>query len=127
MITEDYISFETAKLLKEKGFDERIDACYAVFCEYEDDIRVLNLNPRRNAQTLKDGRYPFVTQQLVLKWLREIHHLFISIDWYSDGCEASIYNTETMSWEIRMLGSNCKYSYEETIEAAIKYTLENLI
>ena len=23
MITEDYVSFETAKLLKEKGFDEK--------------------------------------------------------------------------------------------------------
>ena len=28
MITEDYVSFETAKLLKEKGFDEDIDLWY---------------------------------------------------------------------------------------------------
>jgi len=31
MITEDYVSFETAKLLKEKGFDEE---CYR-FWQYD--------------------------------------------------------------------------------------------
>lgn len=29
MITEDYISFEVAKLLKEKGFDAECDYLYA--------------------------------------------------------------------------------------------------
>jgi hypothetical protein len=28
MITEDYVSFETAKLLKEKGFNERCNRVY---------------------------------------------------------------------------------------------------
>ena len=28
MITEDYVSFETAKLLKEKGFDEPTTGTY---------------------------------------------------------------------------------------------------
>ena len=28
MITEDYISFEVAKILKEKGFDERCSGFY---------------------------------------------------------------------------------------------------
>ena len=28
-ITEDYVSFETAKLLKEKGFNEKCKYCYA--------------------------------------------------------------------------------------------------
>lgn len=28
MITEDYVSFETAKLLKEKGFDEKCQKVY---------------------------------------------------------------------------------------------------
>ena len=30
MITEDYVSFETAKLLKEKGFDEYCKSVYHV-------------------------------------------------------------------------------------------------
>ena len=31
-LTEDYVSFETAKLLKEKGFDE---PCFAYYSELE--------------------------------------------------------------------------------------------
>ena len=30
MIKEDYVSFEVAKLLKEKGFDEKVDTYYLV-------------------------------------------------------------------------------------------------
>lgn len=38
MITEDYVSFETAKLLKEKGFDEgrRLEREDSVECEVTD-------------------------------------------------------------------------------------------
>lgn len=47
MITEDYVSFETAKLLKEKGFDE---SCRAVYEE-----KVLRINTPH--QKLEDGLY----------------------------------------------------------------------
>ena len=36
MITEDYVSFETAKLLKEKGFNE---SCYTYYDDIDDSIR----------------------------------------------------------------------------------------
>ena len=65
MITEDYVSFETAKLLKEKGFEERIRSWYdnnGVF--HEEGCRMSNsdcLPPTVMAPTL----------QMVMKWLRE--------------------------------------------------------
>ena len=43
MITEDYVSFETAKLLKEKGFDKNTPCKYAgkggITEEWYDDYR----------------------------------------------------------------------------------------
>lgn len=131
-ITEDYINFETAKLLKEKGFAERVDACYAVLCESEKDIRVLNLSQRKNAQTLKDGRYPFVTQQFVLKWLREKYMIDIEVIVH--------YLSRLKPNDIRYYSGHIKKGNESVIhivygkntveevqEEGIKYCLENLI
>ena len=139
MITEDYISLEVAKLLKEKGFAERVDACYAVFCENEKDIRVLHLDPRRNAQSLKDGCYPFVTQNIVLKWLREnymidieviVHYLSHlkpkDIRYYTghikkgnDSVIHIVYGKDTTE--------EVQEEIKEVQEEEIKYCLENLI
>ena len=35
MVTEDYVSFETAKLLKEKGFDEK---CFQYWHEEDNEL-----------------------------------------------------------------------------------------
>ena len=101
MITEDYVSFETAKLLKEKGFDERVLTFY-----FPGDIQ----RP---------------TLQMAMKWLREVYGLFIRItedmtgnvfEWSvyqkNYGCKASTYVED---------------SYEKACEAAIKFCLENLV
>ena len=70
MITEDYVSFETAKLLKEKGFDEDISFWYnengsEIFFQQKYDI-MYNWRVR---QGLKIYQCP--TIQMSMKWLRE--------------------------------------------------------
>ena len=132
-ITEDYVSYEVAKLLKEKGFDERCEYCYAYFDD--NDIRVFELRPNKNAQNLAENRYPYVTHQMAMKWLREVHNKHcdigydIDLNWFFqiidlketveyDYLETKYYHTENES------GFN---SYEDAIEAALKYVLENLI
>lgn len=106
MITEDYVSFETAKLLKEKGFDEECQQYYG------------------------DYKYPCPTLQLVMKWLREVHSYNIEID------TLGMMELNNLSWRsavIYLVNENecyCEHgfdSYEEACEAAIRYTLENLI
>ena len=75
MITEDYVSFEVAKLLKEKGFNE---ATYGTYSS-EGDLSLTNPNINWNEKDL-----PFIaapTLQMTMKWLREVHHIFISIDY----------------------------------------------
>lgn len=109
MITEDYVSLETAKLLKEKGFD--IDECE------------VHYDPLDNTQ------YD-ITLQMVMKWLREVHNIHIAFTWCSSyrGNNLFSYHIDKMN-DVAYNGydSNEEHIYEEACEAAIKYCLENLI
>jgi hypothetical protein len=134
IISEDYVSFETAKLLKDKGFNQNCATYYLdgqVWRHYHGEVIP------KGKQT-----YAAPTQAIAMKWLREVHNLFIEIQCY--GCEADEkahfeysyviseyvkFNTgicTTFGLEERNAKSKFP-SYEEACEAAIKYCLENLI
>lgn len=123
MDTEDYVSFETAKLLKEKGFNWNTDK------QFNSDKIVGDYN------ITDRSRYPeryldAPTLQMVMKWLRENYCLYIDIELLSG---------PSFSWYIwfmndpkHMMGCSEDIrhyydAYEEACEAAIKYCLENLI
>lgn len=133
MIQDEYIKFETAKLLKEKGFDEKCGYCYAFFDE--DDIRVLELKHHISGLSLAEERYPYVTQSVAMKWLREAHNKFCDVSFdYELGWYYQIVDLkEIVEYdypEMRIYHHNDEYSfstYEQACEAAIKYCLENLI
>ena len=136
MITEDFVSFETAKLLKEKEFDE---PCYSWYSPYGD------FNERGNKMTNSDCALQTVmapTLQMAMKWLREEHNFFIEIQCY--GCEAdekahfeySYVISEYVKMDEKICtvvgleqrkGKSQFMSYEQACEAAIKYCLEKLI
>ena len=76
IITEDYVSFETAKLLKKKGFDE---ICYL---GYNKNGEYVPTNNRTNSQIIQPD-FCFIccpTLQMAMKWLREVHNIFIAIE-----------------------------------------------
>lgn len=130
MITEDYVSFEIAKLLKEKGFDETCIGFYTP----EKELHFTFLG-ETNSMWLDDS-ISAPTLQMAMKWLREIHHIFIEIDWDARPEPIGSRNKPYFSLIINMnigdfykgkdLPSECT-SYEEACESAIKYCLENLI
>ena len=65
MVTEDYVSFETAKLLKEKGFNDF--TCHSFYYkngDIEEEMRY-------------EGDFGRPTIQMAMKWLREVHNLVI--------------------------------------------------
>ena len=122
-ITEDYVSFEIAKLLKEKGFKEitqgYINADQEIYmCPFQQGV-----------YELSDKQYPYPTLQMAMKWLREVHNIFISIVFCTYPREEKVTWTPDIStFDSVFPESVIEYdSYEEAVEAAIKYCLENLI
>ena len=79
-MTEQLVLFETAKLAKEKGFDEPCNDCYNSFgnllsngwCEYIDDNEVTY---PFGVKSLKEGDILRPTQSLLQKWLRETYNI----------------------------------------------------
>lgn len=126
MITEDYISFETAKLLKEKGFD------YPTLHYYYDKDGDLVFSYNIGA-----GKNEFVapTLQMAIKWLREVHHYYIQVmldSWACGGHMGYYVVIQKTDSDFEMMLQDALdevfyKTYEEACEAAIKYCLENLI
>ena len=127
MITEDYVSFETAKLLKEKGFDGYTHERYGLYVNGEFHRLPIDKGLLINPDI--DEVYTALTHQMAMKWLREVHNIFISIVF----CTYPSLNKVTWTPDITTFDSvfpesAIEYdSYEEAGEAAIKYCLENLI
>jgi hypothetical protein len=103
MVTEDYVSFEIAKLLKEKGFDGK---CYKVWVYYTSSTPMLWAAPsfvegetivdresveaaERTWNTIycnsenKNHGYLAPTLQMAMKWLREAYNIHFSIEPYT--------------------------------------------
>ena len=128
MIEEAYVSFETAKLLKERKFDIK---CNSYFIS---DNEIALISNRRDFNN--HGIYLSApTQQMAMRWLREVWGIVIVTQ--------PVVGEIGLTWEYRIIKFHLgkgygsingtefiKYgfkSYEEAVEAAIKCCLENLI
>ena len=124
MITEDYVSFETAKLLKEKGFDEECCPWYGS----DGNIHKTGCEMRNSDCALDSMMAP--TLQMAMKWLRETHHIFIDIiSRFSRNADNDVcfsYSCKTPADTYELIDGEW-LCYEEAAEAAIKYCLEKLI
>lgn len=120
MITEDYCSFEVAKLLKEKGFKEEVTNYYDSGGNFVKSGYKFNYN----FQTV-DHSAP--THQMAMKWLREEYGISIEISALKRNCWAyTIY--KILNNKVEELYNDGEFkTYEETVETALKYSLENLI
>lgn len=119
MITEDYVSFETAKLLKEKGFDEPCNKCWYIETKDIEDV----YNGKNSDLASEFISAP--TLQMTMKWLREKFNVLIVIDRGENFYAWQLENNTTGKYIGEIVGE-CP-SYEQAAEAAIKYCLENLI
>ncbi len=130
MVTEDYVSFETAKLLKEKGFDESTNCQYPVCGIYIGEVGEYNITDRsRNPESY----IPAPTLQMAMKWLREEKRLNcitdVSFNQNRNG-ETEYYFSvweNKPPYELLRESSQTFTTYEEACESAIRYTIENLI
>ena len=137
MITEDYVSFETAKLLKEKGFDEECSCFYNNIDYGTPGLEVDGQLYYKNS-ALDDEEYAAPTIQMAMKWLRNEYNLHIITLPYAPMDRHSYHPGEADFVYIAQLfkgiipideigRSVIKLTPEEACEAAIKYCLEKLI
>jgi hypothetical protein len=117
---EQLISFETAKLAKEKGFTiyETIDEfgyyhCYSLSEDYS------TFNQGYLDFTGRDAvYYPCPTQGLLQKWLREIHNLNIEI-FLSDTSPYNVYY-----YRVMQIGKYFSLSYTDNVSNTYEEALE---
>ena len=141
---EDFVTFEIAKKLKEKGFREK---CENIYLGGELTSNRFLLNRACTAQvefsynTVNDHIYsegmyvdiidaPTISQ--VLKWLREEKDCHIMIDIYDNGWFYTInnfYRHDTGVFEVKTHLMQClDYdTYEQAAIAGIEYVIDNLI
>lgn len=153
-MTEDYVSFETAKLLKEKGFD---GMCYKVWESHDKGKPNLVAAPwfvegettvNREAVDAAAKQYVYdyslhnkvegylaPTLQTAMKWLRDEKHYYIQVmlDGWAYGSHTGYYVViQKTDSDFEMMLQDAVddvfyKTYEQACETAIKYCLENLI
>ena len=128
MITEDYVSFETAKLLKEKGFD---DEYTNAFYDKNGNLYFIDILSDFYEHPDNDTDITASTLYMTMKWLREVHKLHIAILWDCGayiGKNSFYYHIDRMdNYEDKGYNKIGFDSYEEACKTAIKYCLENLV
>lgn len=132
MIKEDYVSLETARLLKDKGFELVTNRYYNA--QYDEigtvsDTFMMDWNDAKYMKRLgMEGAVAIPTIQMAVKWLRLEHQIFIRPDTdfmcpMSYFAEIFCYGDNLKTQQDVMTG---KYkSPEEALEAAIRHCLEN--
>ena len=122
--------------MKKKGFDEPCLRVYdknGIIC-----IRYSGFDIPHNYTNIP--LYLCPTHQMAMAWLREVHHLYIDVGFGNDYKGEFLYMGDI--YDLTKDAINAKYepiieaddylsdnpkTYEEACEAALKYTLENLI
>ena len=132
MITEDYVSFEIAKLLKEKGFDE--GCSFVVNAISKNVIPVSWPTTNSDIEDEKANLIALPTLQMAMKWLREIRDIYVDISIcvitkntvkYNINVYYKKHKNDSMYMGIHLTKECSKY--EQACEVGIKYSLENLI
>lgn len=127
MIKEVYVSYETAKLLKEKGFSS--DDCHTAYDE--DKVFFWYGDYSKDRKGIVDAP----TQAIAMKWLREVHNLVIEPYRTACGYLYTISSIPYGSTEYDNFdafdgddeGSGQWTTWEKACEDGIRYCLKNLI
>ena len=132
MITEDYVSFEVAKLLKERGFD---DEYTNAFYDKTGNLYFIDLLSDLSQHTENDTDIAVSTLYVAMKWLRDEKHYYIQVmlDGWACGDHSGYYVViQKTDSDFEMMLQDAVdevfyQTYEEACKAGIKYCLENLI
>jgi len=129
---EELITYETAKLAKEKGFKWKFNTLdnyklgqYSYFERHDNKTNVIAIShyeyDTTNCSAWKNG-IAAPTQSLLQRWLREEHNIHINIYWDEEFYSFEFYTSEcgisNMKYE------DLKMSYEKCLEFALLEALK---
>lgn len=118
-LKEELISFETAKLAKEKGFQVDRDNCKSEY--YLPDCTLINpINQGVESVKLYPSEYEAPTQSLLQRWLREIHRVNVF-------CAPNKFDSDIWYWFLGYNGlikSDKTQTYEQALEKGLQEGLK---
>lgn len=140
IINGKYVDYTLASLLKEKGFDEKIETLITP----ENKVYFLDENSVTNLKHIKisnSNTNPYSDDVScpdlwdVMKWLREEHHYYIQVmvdSWACGGYMGYFVVIRKTDSDFKLMLQDVREQVfydtpEEAYEDAIKYCLENLI
>ena len=124
MIEEQFVSFDTAKLLKEAGFDVECDWFYINDGSVDTGIVVRSTSTRDHNMTTGFSSRP--TQALAARWLREVYNVAI-YSLYDDDMEQWFYVVDafTKNPVINGFQSGSEYDdYESAFEDGLREAIK---
>lgn len=135
MIEEQYVSFDTAKMLKEAGFREH---CRCMYFPDKDGSHKICQNIIADYNVTDDEKYEAgdyygygdcylaPTQALAARWLREEHNIMI-VPFFDDYMGEWYYVIDGVKKQsgIKCVQSASDYdNYEEALEAGLRHSLK---
>ena len=128
MIEEQFVSFDTARMLKEAGFEANLKTMYVE--EEKDEWAFWDSGAKRSDYNYFDDTIACPTQALAARWLREKHRIVVDVTFIPpsvDGDEWQYFigEMDDMVWEGDFESSDRKYStYEEALEAGLQEAIK---
>ena len=133
---EQFVTLETAKLLKENGFDW---PTYMAYDNFGIEGKIYDSFGYHN-HNKHDDLISCPSQSVAMKWLREVKHIFIGVEprlgqydfyWvsgtvYTVKQERSYYGLREMEDKYSSHAICDAHTYENAVERAIKYSLDNI-
>lgn len=124
MIKERYVSFEVAKLLKDKGFDEECTKTYNI----SNGQMYIGGETCNSDFTDIDEMITSPTQQMACDWLIQNYKIYINISFVSGkGYVGTIYDISDFDNAFSIVETKYYSCIETVYNEALKYVLTNLI
>ena len=122
MIHEEICTYEVAKLAKERGFNEYVEAFYAEDCE-----TAHSQGPEKWNEY--NGIVAAPTQSLLQRWLREEKGYYVYPFFDNEELKWTyVVREKTGDMWITLIGETPYYDcFEEAMEDALKFVLENFV
>ncbi len=121
---EERVKFETAKLAKKKGFEQKGSKCWVKLLSG----KVIHNDEIENKLEHERAKYYLSqpTQSLLQKWLREVHNTHLMVEPYYNGEKLLVYGFDLITEraeEETIIEKGFK-TYEEALEIGLQEALK---